>query len=140
MPQSSGSSDPHFSHQRFWAQLAGIAKRAGREVVEKALILYYAAQRPETPLWAKTVIYSALAYLFLPTDAIPDITPIAGFTDDWATLLAALGTVAMAITPEVQEEAKAKTENWFGTSTDSPEDATEASGSGNSPVRVIPID
>lgn len=108
------ASPDDYTDQNFWDKLRKFAAQAGREVVERALTLYYAAQRPETPLWAKTVIYSALAYFILPTDAIPDITPIAGYADDLGALAAALTTVAMCITPEVKRTAKQKLEDWFG--------------------------
>ena len=86
-----------FLEEGFWGKLRKFAVQAGKEVVEQALTLYYAAQRPETPLWAKTVIYSALAYFVLPTDAIPDLAPFVGYADDLGTLAAALTTVAMCI-------------------------------------------
>ena len=38
-----------------WQKIRRVATRAGREVVEKALWLHYAAQRPETPAWARDV-------------------------------------------------------------------------------------
>jgi uncharacterized membrane protein YkvA (DUF1232 family) len=106
-----------FSEQGFWQKLKGFAAIAGKEVVEKALILFFAAQRPETPLWAKTVIYSALAYFVLPIDAIPDFIPFTGYADDLGTLAAALGAVTMCITPEVKEAAKQTVRNWFGETT-----------------------
>ncbi|NJN86870.1 MAG: DUF1232 domain-containing protein [Leptolyngbyaceae cyanobacterium SL_7_1] len=126
-----------FSEIEFWEKLKSFAIYAGKEVVEKALILYYAAQRPETPLWAKMTIYSALAYFVLPTDAIPDITPLIGYADDLGTLAAALGAVAMSITPDVKQLAKQKMQDWFG------EDAQQSTAQANSqtdPIRVIQID
>ncbi|NEQ28549.1 MAG: DUF1232 domain-containing protein [Microcoleus sp. SIO2G3] len=126
------ASPDDYSDQSFWEKLRKFALQAGREVVERALTLYYAAQRPETPLWAKTVIYSALAYFILPTDAIPDLTPIAGYADDLGALAAALTTVAMCITPEVRREAKQKLEDWFGSDR---EDSKPAE-----PVGEIPIE
>ena len=81
----------------FWAKLRKHATTAGREVVEKALWLYYAARAPQTPAWARSVIYGALAYLVLPADAIPDALPAIGFSDDLVTLTAAVATVALFI-------------------------------------------
>jgi uncharacterized membrane protein YkvA (DUF1232 family) len=107
-----------------WEKIRSLATYAGRELVEKALMLFFAAQRPETPLWAKTVIYSALAYFILPTDAIPDFIPVSGYVDDLGTLMAALGAVGMNITPAVQADAKQKVNEWFGQS----EVATESAG------------
>ena len=48
-----------YSDSSFWDKLKHFALSAGKEVIEKALWLYYAAQRPETPKWAKTAIYGA---------------------------------------------------------------------------------
>ncbi len=105
---------PAYSEQSFWEKLKGAAVYAGREVIEKALTLYLTAQRPETPLWAKMVIYSALAYFVLPTDLIPDFVPLTGYADDLGTLATALGTVVMSITPEIKQAAKQQVNDWFG--------------------------
>src|SRR6185436_16978751 len=72
---------------RFWDKIARFGKRDGRVVVERALRIYYAAQDPTTPPWAKRAIYSGLAYFVLPFDLVPDFIPGVGFTDDAATLL-----------------------------------------------------
>ena len=103
-----------FSESSFWEKLSKYAKAAGREVVEAALTLFYAAKSPETPVWAKTVIYTALVYFIIPTDAVSDLIPVAGYTDDLGALGAALATVAAYITPEIEEKAKRKADEWFG--------------------------
>jgi len=90
------------------------AKVAGAEVVERALQLYYAAQDPQTPAWAKAVIYGALGYFIFPVDAIPDAVPAVGFSDDLGVLVAALASVAMYITPAVKEQARVRIRDWFG--------------------------
>ena len=102
-----------YSETRFWNKVKRYAATAGSEVIEKALWLYYAAQRPETPVWAKTVIYSALAYFILPTDAIPDIVPMAGYVDDLGALASAIATVAMYVTDDVKQKARDKMREWF---------------------------
>ena len=107
--------DPQpYSEEGFWDKLAKSAKDAGRAVVERALQLYYAAQAPETPTQAKVVIYSALAYFILPTDAIPDLIPLVGYTDDLGALVAAYATVSAYITPDIVEQAQKKADEWFG--------------------------
>ena len=78
--------DQGYSEDNFWKKLKNYAIDAGREVVEKALTLYYAAQSPETPPTAKTVIYAALTYFILPIDLISDFLPGVGYVDD-ASLL-----------------------------------------------------
>jgi len=55
-----------FSEDGFWNKVVKYAKAAGQEVIEKALWLYYAAQNPQTPTWAKATIYGALGEDDLP--------------------------------------------------------------------------
>lgn len=106
-----------YSETRFWQKLSRYASVAGREVVEKALWLFYAAQSPATPRWAKTAIYGALGYFIFPLDAIPDFAPLVGYTDDLGVLAAALATVSMYVTEDIKERSRQTVEKWFGTDT-----------------------
>lgn len=87
-------------------KLQRVLKRTGREVVEKALWLWYAAQNPRTPKWAKTTIWSALVYLLVPIDAIPDVLPALGYSDDLGVIAAALVAVAAYIDDDVKAKAR----------------------------------
>jgi uncharacterized membrane protein YkvA (DUF1232 family) len=104
----------NFDENGFWAKVARYAKVAGREVVEKALWLYYAAQRPETPMWAKTMVFGALTYFVVPVDVIPDMLPVVGYTDDLGVLAAAVATLAVYINQDVKALAASKMHDWFG--------------------------
>ena len=103
-----------YSKKDFWQKLIHHASTAGREVVEIALKLFYASQSPETPKWAKPIIYGALGYFINPVDAIPDFTPAVGYGDDLGVLVAALAIVAIHITPDIAEKAKHRANDWFG--------------------------
>jgi uncharacterized membrane protein YkvA (DUF1232 family) len=103
-----------FSEEKFREKLLRYAKTAGSEVVERALQLYFALDNPNTPTWAKGVIIGALGYFITPLDAIPDLVPAAGYSDDLGVLVLALATVAFCITPQVKEKAKQKLTEWFG--------------------------
>jgi uncharacterized membrane protein YkvA (DUF1232 family) len=103
-----------YSEENVWRKFRRIARHAGRGVLEHALQLHYAAQSPSTPQWARGVAYGALAYLVLPTDAIPDLIPGAGYTDDMSVLAAALTTIAMQITPEIRVRARSRVGRLFG--------------------------
>ena len=103
-----------YSDSSFWEKIKGFAKAAGKEVIQKALWLYYAARRPETPAWAKTAIYGALAYFILPLDAIPDFAPVIGYTDDLGVLATALLTVSQYVSDDVKAQADEKLQAWFG--------------------------
>lgn len=102
-----------YSERDFWLKLTRFALSAGRELVEKALWLYYAAESPSTPRWAKATVYGSLAYFILPLDVIPDVLPIAGYTDDLAVIGAAVGAIAFNIDATVRAQAAATLERWF---------------------------
>ena len=106
--------EKEYSESRFREKVMTYARTAGKEVVEKALWLYFSAQDPKTPAWARSVIYGALGYFIFPLDAIPDLTPIAGYADDLGVLVAALATVAIYVNEEVKTKAAAKIRAWFG--------------------------
>src|SRR3546814_19842503 len=57
-----------YSAARFWHKLADHAKSAGRATLEKALYLFYAAQSPDTPAWARRVISGAPGYFIFPLE------------------------------------------------------------------------
>ena len=109
-----------YSKRSFWKKLDRHAKTAGREVVEIALKLYYAAESPETPKWAKATIYGALVYLITPVDVTPDPIPVIGYVDDLFVLLKALAIIAIHITPDIAEKAKHKASYWFGDKEEAP--------------------
>ncbi|EKK9986393.1 DUF1232 domain-containing protein [Vibrio vulnificus] len=97
----------------FWDKLKRYAKKAGREVIETALILYYCAKDSDTPRWAKTAILSALGYFVLPIDAIPDVLVGVGYSDDIGVLMAALASVGAHVKQEHKQEAKQQVEVWL---------------------------
>jgi uncharacterized membrane protein YkvA (DUF1232 family) len=103
-----------YSEKGFWDKLKSYAKAAGREVVEKALLLYYAAQEEKAPAWAKATIAASLGYFIVPLDAIADLTPAVGYGDDLGVLVLALAAVAQYVNDDVREKAAAKLRDWVG--------------------------
>ena len=103
--QQSEYSD-NYSEQSFWDKVKGFAQAAGTEIVERAFQLYFAAHGPDTPVWAKATIYGALGYFISPLDAIPDLIPVVGYSDDLGVLVLAAATVATYITPDIKSHAK----------------------------------
>ena len=102
-----------YSKKSLFNKLSLYAKSAGKEIVETLLKLYYAMENPQTPTWAKTTIIGALGYFIMPLDAIPDFTPVIGYTDDLSVLLTATATVATYIDSDVKKKAKEKMKDWF---------------------------
>ena len=116
-----------YSEESFWKKLAAFAVRAGKEVVERALTLYYCLLDPDTPRRAKATIIGALGYFISPFDAIADVIPVVGFSDDLGVLVLALAAVAAHIKPEHREKARETLKTWFGSATgDEDEEAVAA--------------
>ena len=116
--------DPYmrdYSEEGFWNKAQSAIKSAGSKVLRLALRLYFSAQDSDTPAWAKTAIYSALGYFICTIDAIPDLTPIVGFSDDLGALTLALATVAIYVKPQHVDAADAQLNRWFGESIDAAE-------------------
>ena len=104
-----------FSENKFWQKLKHYAKQAGLKTVYVALLLFHAYKRKDTPSWAKHTILGALGYFLSPIDAIPDLTPILGYTDDIGVLTFGLVTVAAYVNDDVRQKAKTQLSKWFGT-------------------------
>ena len=103
----------NYSDDSFWEKLKKFAKKAGATVIEPALKLYYSAKDSDTPILAKTTIIAALGYFISPIDAIPDITPLIGYSDDLGVLALAVSAVAAYIKSEHAEKAKETLKTWF---------------------------
>jgi uncharacterized membrane protein YkvA (DUF1232 family) len=71
------------------------------------LSIWYGARDPQTPIAAKGMMFAALAYFVLPTDAIPDILAGVGFTDDAAVIAALLAVLGRTLKPRHRESAEA---------------------------------
>lgn len=102
-----------YSEEGFWKKCKKHAASIGQDLMEKALQLYYALDSERCTLKQKSIIYGALAYLVSPIDAIPDLTPILGYTDDMGIIAAALVAVSSCIDEEVKTKAQNKVKEWF---------------------------
>lgn len=72
-----------------------------------ALSVWWAARDPETPIAAKGMMLAGLAYFVLPTDALPDLLPVIGFTDDAAVIAALVAILGKTLKPRHKEAAQA---------------------------------
>lgn len=116
----------HYSEKSLWEKLQKYAKIAGAKVVYVVLLLYYTMQDSGVGLKTKLSIAAALGYFILPTDAIFDLTPLIGYSDDLGVLLFVLSQVAGNITPEIKQKARQKLNEWFGAV--DPEEISEIEG------------
>ena len=103
-----------FSENQFWNKLKFFARQAGLKTVYSALLLFYAYRRSDTPLWAKNIVLGTLSYFLSPIDAVPDLTPVLGYTDDIGVLAFGLVTIAAYVDQEVRQRARGQLHRWFG--------------------------
>ncbi len=104
----------NYSEASLWKKLGQFSKTAGATVVYAVLLLYYVMRDSQVSVKTKFSIAAALGYFIVPTDAIFDLTPLIGYTDDLGVLLFALSQISSNITPEIREKARQRLGNWFG--------------------------
>lgn len=102
-----------FTEGHFWDKVKNYARVAGEGVLMPALTMYNASKDAATPTWAKTTIYGALGYFISPIDAIPDLTPLIGYSDDLGVLVAATAAIIGHIKQEHKDKAKQTLKQWF---------------------------
>jgi uncharacterized membrane protein YkvA (DUF1232 family) len=90
--------------RKFWKKLRGLAARL--PFAEDLIAAHYCAFDRQTPVHVKAALVGALAYFVLPTDFIPDVLPVIGYTDDAAVLATAIKLVSSHITADHREAAK----------------------------------
>ena len=88
----------------FWRKLRRFAAQI--PFAENLLAAYYCAFDRTTPLQVKATLVAAIAYFVLPIDAIPDVLPVVGFTDDAAVLAIAINLAASHILPVHRDAAR----------------------------------
>jgi len=83
-------------------------KSRARALKNEALAVYFAAQDPRTPWYAKALIYFVVVHTFSPIDLIPDFIPVLGYLDDLIITPLGLALAIRLIPPEVLEEARGR--------------------------------
>lgn len=103
----------YYSEKSFFDKLKRFAGKIGQYLVHKALVLYYVALDSETPTFAKTLIFGALGYLIFPMDAIPDIIPGIGYSDDLTAIVTLFTTLFKYVSPYHIEKANKLIDKYF---------------------------
>lgn len=89
-----------------FANIGKYLKKLSQEGVYTLLLLFFTYQHGDSPTWAKRAVLGALAYLVAPIDAIPDLSPFIGFTDDLSVLAFALVNIACHINDDIKASAR----------------------------------
>lgn len=112
MTQSEPSS-PSWSDQQLQQKIIKTLQAVGCRGLCLVLKLFFALKNPNLPRWARLRIYAALAYFISWIDAIPDLIPGVGYSDDLLVLAAAVATLHFYITDEVKAQAHTQAKKWL---------------------------
>lgn len=102
-----------YSENGFFQKISRSLGTLAGSFLTKVLTLWYTLRDEDTPAWAKTVILGALGYFIVPVDAIPDILPMVGFSDDLTALVSASAVVWAHIKQEHRDAARNKLKSLF---------------------------
>ena len=95
-----------YSERRFNNKLKDSALKAGKSVLSKVLMLYYA--KDDMSIGEKALVIGALGYFILPIDLIPDVYPVVGFADDMAALTYVFTSVSNHIGSDARQKARVR--------------------------------
>jgi uncharacterized membrane protein YkvA (DUF1232 family) len=111
LPPSTGTEA--LVEEGFWPKLQRLVARSASRLpfAEDLLAAYFSATDPATPRHVRATLLAALAYFVVPTDLVPDLVAVVGFTDDAAVLALALQTVSGHIRPKHRSRAKSALED-----------------------------
>lgn len=96
--------DRNHVRRAFWPKLARVLAEV--PFAEELVAAYYCAFDRDTPRRVQLSLLAALAYFIVPFDAVPDLMPALGFTDDAAILATAIRMVAGHIGERHREAAR----------------------------------
>ena len=93
--------------------LQKVLHQAGRSLARPALEAMEMFLDQSTPAQVRLTMLAALTYLLIPIDLVPDLIPVAGFSDDLVALSAVIGIWSNHMTPQIRNRARRKLDRWF---------------------------
>ena len=95
-----------YSEHSFWQKLQSLSGTGGCDLLRKVMTLYVLLKAPTTSVGLKVILIAALGYFVAPLDAIPDLIPFLGYSDDLSLVGLVLSNLSSAITPAIEQEVK----------------------------------
>lgn len=103
-----------YSEESLFSKVRSSVKAAGIMMIYQSLQLFYVTKSPSCPWKVRLAIFSTLGYFIAPIDLIPDVIPIAGFSDDAIAIRAAFKIAEMYVTEEIKQQARDRIASIFG--------------------------
>lgn len=103
----------HFNLSAFNSKMNRVIRVVGVRGIYTVLLLFYSLKQKDTPVWARNVVVGVLGYFISPVDALPDLTPFIGYTDDIGLLGFGLVAIAAYITNDIRGKAQSDVHKFF---------------------------
>lgn len=97
------------SESAFWEKVKSLSTGGYCKLLETAMTLYALISEGNLSSTQCLTIITALSYFISPLDAIPDVIPLVGYSDDLALMLATLNI----FNDQVSTDIKSKVKNWL---------------------------
>ena len=95
-----------YSDSKLMSKLTGNFRKMGVKLVYMCFIMYHLLKDNRVPAKLKATIIGALGYVIAPLDLVADITPVAGFSDDIAMVIAAFGLIVLYVNDDIKAAAR----------------------------------
>ena len=96
----------YFSADTLLGKINHLSSSGYCELIRKVLILYVLFISAEVPAVTKVLIVAALGYFICPIDAIPDLIPMIGYSDDVSVIGLLLTQLDDLISPSIEAEVE----------------------------------
>jgi len=96
----------YFSFEQLMEKVNGLSGGSCCELIRKALTLYVLFSSDEVSASIKVLIVAALGYFICPLDAIPDVIPVLGYSDDLSVMAVLLSQLDDLVTPAIEGEVE----------------------------------
>lgn len=103
----------YFNEPALMVKIRKFYVKAGQKVIYAVLLLFYVFKNQEVDLKTKLTIAAALGYFIVPVDAVFDLAPVLGYTDDLGILVYTLVSISSLVTPGIKLQARIKMNEWF---------------------------
>jgi uncharacterized membrane protein YkvA (DUF1232 family) len=91
----------------------GRLKTWARRLKTEVVALWFCTRHPRTPLYAKVLAITVVAYAFSPIDLIPDFIPVLGYLDDLIILPAGIWLVLKLVPADVMRDCREQAARWL---------------------------
>lgn len=95
----------YFSDTAFWKKIESLSGKGWCEALKQLITVYTLLKTPTTTVTTKMLLIAAFGNS-APVDAIPDLIPLIGYSDDFSMIGMLLRHLQNSITPAIQQKVQ----------------------------------